>query len=216
MGKIPWSRNGNLLQYSCLENSRTEEEPGGQRSLVGYNLWGHKELDTTKHTHTHTHTHNQLKVPNWISFFISRIFPHKEFQIPGMRICCLSQPLFSLLHSPSELMRVIAASLPITALISLHSSHFLNVFSKISSHRIISTSNKHAIQRKALLPWNHLKITWHDPEFYQCFVTPLRRCLPQDVWPLLLRWVNKLNFIQLQPIHGGIQKKTINSHIRIL
>ena len=31
----------------------------GQRSLVGYNPVGHKELDMTeyKHTHTHTHTH---------------------------------------------------------------------------------------------------------------------------------------------------------------
>ena len=33
-----------------------------QRSLMGYSLWGRKELDTTKllthrHTHTHTHTH---------------------------------------------------------------------------------------------------------------------------------------------------------------
>ena len=29
------------VQYSCLEN------PHGQRSLVGYSLWGCKELDTT-------------------------------------------------------------------------------------------------------------------------------------------------------------------------
>ena len=30
----------------------------GQRSLVGYGPWGHKESDTTEgHTHTHTHTH---------------------------------------------------------------------------------------------------------------------------------------------------------------
>ena len=29
----------------------------GQRSLVGYNPWGHKESDTTERlTHTHTHT----------------------------------------------------------------------------------------------------------------------------------------------------------------
>ena len=40
----------------------------GQRSLVGYSPWDHKELDTTKrtrahtytHTHTHTHTHLHL------------------------------------------------------------------------------------------------------------------------------------------------------------
>ena len=61
MGLIPKSRrspgggHGNPLQHSCREN------PHGQRSLAGYSLWGHKELDTTEglstaHTHTHTHT----------------------------------------------------------------------------------------------------------------------------------------------------------------
>ena len=34
--------NGNLLQYSCLEN------PHGQRSLEGYSLWGGKESDMTE------------------------------------------------------------------------------------------------------------------------------------------------------------------------
>ena len=33
---------GYPLQYSCLEN------PHGQRSLVGYSPWGHKESDTTE------------------------------------------------------------------------------------------------------------------------------------------------------------------------
>ena len=35
-------RNGNPLQYSCLKN------PNGQRSLVGYSPWGHKELGMTE------------------------------------------------------------------------------------------------------------------------------------------------------------------------
>ena len=34
-----WRGNGNLLQYSCLERSH------GQRNLVGYSSWGHKEPD---------------------------------------------------------------------------------------------------------------------------------------------------------------------------
>ena len=37
----------------CVEN------PIDKRSLVGFSLWGHKELDTTEqlmHIHTHTHT----------------------------------------------------------------------------------------------------------------------------------------------------------------
>ena len=38
----PGGGHGNPLQYSCLEN------PHGQRSLVGYSLWGCKELDTTE------------------------------------------------------------------------------------------------------------------------------------------------------------------------
>ena len=48
---IPGSRissgegNGNPLQYSCLE------KPHGRRSLVGYNLWGRKESDTTERLH---------------------------------------------------------------------------------------------------------------------------------------------------------------------
>ena len=40
-------RNGNLLQYSCLEKSH------GQRSIVGYSPWGRKESDTTERLHFH-------------------------------------------------------------------------------------------------------------------------------------------------------------------
>ena len=40
----PREGNGNPLQYSCLENHI-------QRSLVGYSLKGHKELDTIEHKH---------------------------------------------------------------------------------------------------------------------------------------------------------------------
>ena len=36
-------RNGNPLQYSCLENS------------MGYSPWGHKELDITERLHFHFH-----------------------------------------------------------------------------------------------------------------------------------------------------------------
>ena len=46
-GRSPGGGNGNPLQYSCLENSH------GQRSLVGYSPWGHKESDSTGHTHRH-------------------------------------------------------------------------------------------------------------------------------------------------------------------
>ena len=39
-------------------------ESHGRRGLVGYSLWGCKELDPTKQlTHTHTHTHTHLLPP---------------------------------------------------------------------------------------------------------------------------------------------------------
>ena len=49
LGRSPGGGNGNLLQYSCLENSH------GQRSLMGCSPWGGKESDTTEATeHTRT------------------------------------------------------------------------------------------------------------------------------------------------------------------
>ena len=51
LGRSPGEGNGNPLQYSCLEN------PHGQRSLAGYNTWGHKESDTTEQLTQRT--------PNW-------------------------------------------------------------------------------------------------------------------------------------------------------
>ena len=41
LGRSPEEGNGNPLQYSCLESH-------GQRSLVGYSPWGHRESDTTE------------------------------------------------------------------------------------------------------------------------------------------------------------------------
>ena len=46
LGRSPGGWNDNPLQYSCLEN------PHGQRSLVGYSSWGHKESDTTEQLNT--------------------------------------------------------------------------------------------------------------------------------------------------------------------
>ena len=39
-GRCPGEGNSNPLQYSCLDSH-------GQRSLVAYSPWGHKESDTT-------------------------------------------------------------------------------------------------------------------------------------------------------------------------
>ena len=46
LGRSPGGRHDNPLQYLFLEN------PHRQRSLVGYNPWGHKELETTKRLNT--------------------------------------------------------------------------------------------------------------------------------------------------------------------
>ena len=62
VGKICWSRKW---------QPATVFLPGkfhGERSLVGYSPWGHKELDTTecacahRHARAHTHTHRALPV----------------------------------------------------------------------------------------------------------------------------------------------------------
>ena len=54
-GRSPGEGNSNPLQYSCLEDSHE------QRSLVGYSLWGRKELDTTEAT-WHAHFIHELSV----------------------------------------------------------------------------------------------------------------------------------------------------------
>ena len=59
LGRYTGEGNVNPLQYSCLENSWTEE-PGRLQSM------DHKESDMTErvhvraHTHTHTHTHSLI------------------------------------------------------------------------------------------------------------------------------------------------------------
>ena len=50
MGRSSEGGHGNQLWYSCLEN------PHGQRNLVGYSSWGHKESDTTEQLNTAQHS----------------------------------------------------------------------------------------------------------------------------------------------------------------
>ena len=57
LGRSPGVRNGNPLQCSCLGKFN------GQRSLVGYSPWGHKESDmteVTEHVCYHNYYHNTL------------------------------------------------------------------------------------------------------------------------------------------------------------
>ena len=46
LGRSPGEGHGNPLQYSCLKKFY------GQRSLMAYSPWGHKELDTTEQLNT--------------------------------------------------------------------------------------------------------------------------------------------------------------------
>ena len=45
-GRFPGGGNGVPFQYSCLD---------GQKSLVGYSPWGHKELGMTERLNMHAH-----------------------------------------------------------------------------------------------------------------------------------------------------------------
>ena len=49
LGRSPGEGHGNPPQDSCLETHH------GQRSLVGYSPWGHKESDTTERLSTTQH-----------------------------------------------------------------------------------------------------------------------------------------------------------------
>ena len=69
-GRSPGEGNGNPFQYSCLDKN-------GQRSLLGYSPWGHKESDMTEHfthTHTHTHTHSSPTYYDFDVFFYIFMF----------------------------------------------------------------------------------------------------------------------------------------------
>ena len=58
-----------LLEKEMATCSSILAEIPWQRSLAGYNLWGHKASDTTESacTHTHTHTHTHIHTRNIIS-----------------------------------------------------------------------------------------------------------------------------------------------------
>ena len=64
VGKIPWRRAWQPTPLFLPGESH------GQRSLVGYSPWGHRESDaaeaehTCTHAHTHTHTHTSLLQPS--------------------------------------------------------------------------------------------------------------------------------------------------------
>ena len=71
-------------------------ESHGQRSLVGYSPWGHKESDTTEATwHMYTNTH--VYTSRWFILLRSR---QRFRRAPGLSSLSFSQyPLLSILHT---------------------------------------------------------------------------------------------------------------------
>lgn len=87
-GKFPGSRNGNLLQYPCLENVI-------DRGAVGYSPWGHKVSDMTEHKQKVDQPETTQKA-NTIT-----INPESASQnsSPGSLICCSAPvPISKKLH----------------------------------------------------------------------------------------------------------------------
>ena len=62
VGKIPWRRKWQPTPVFLPGKSH------GQRSLVAYNPWGHKESYTTECTHTYTHPWTPQKTFFFFSF----------------------------------------------------------------------------------------------------------------------------------------------------
>ena len=62
VGKIPWRREWQPTSVCLPRKCR------GQRSLVGYNPWDHKESDMSEHTHARAHTHTHTHT-SWGLFF---------------------------------------------------------------------------------------------------------------------------------------------------
>ena len=69
VGEIPWRRKWQPTPVFLPEESH------GQRSLVGYSPWGHKELDITECTHTHIHTHTHTRTHTNLLTLTKETFP---------------------------------------------------------------------------------------------------------------------------------------------
>ena len=72
LGRCLGEGNGNLLQYSCLENSVAkgawkDTVHGVTKSQTWLSM--HTHTHTLTHTHTHTHTHTQNTHSFWSSIF---------------------------------------------------------------------------------------------------------------------------------------------------
>ena len=90
-GSSPGEGNGNLFQYSCLENPM--DRGAWQASTSTHGVQRVKHHLVTKHVCTHTHTHISLTIQ----------LPHKPFYI---RIS-LPKPLLAMSFSKATLQKLI-------------------------------------------------------------------------------------------------------------
>ena len=70
-GRSSGEGSGNLLQYSCLENSVRNSGEFCQENLAGCSLWGREESDTAEWL-THTHRRSELDILEWQRVVLQR------------------------------------------------------------------------------------------------------------------------------------------------
>ena len=67
-GRSPGLRNGNILQYSCLENSMDRVDFWATIHGVAKS-WTRLRASVYTHTHTHTHTQSSIQSLTWVRIF---------------------------------------------------------------------------------------------------------------------------------------------------
>ena len=98
LGRFPAGGHGNPFQYSCLENSH------GQRSLVGYSPWGHKESDTTEVTcHSrvqHSTTNLSANSLNFLPYWYSSPLLNQKWKYVNLLYNSCQWLFFEPIHNP--------------------------------------------------------------------------------------------------------------------
>ena len=82
VGKIPWKKKWKPITVFLPEKFH------GQRSLVGYTPWGHKELDTAERLNTHIQ-------PNGVS-------PRNARQVQYLKVTQCNQHIESKKEKPND------------------------------------------------------------------------------------------------------------------
>ena len=83
VGKTPWRRKWQPTTVFLLGKSH------GQRGMVGYSPWGHKESDTTEHAHTSL-LHVMFPLPKMLEYLYTHAHTHKHTHTSFPRLAHLS------------------------------------------------------------------------------------------------------------------------------